>query len=173
MSKKKNAPKAPAPDLPALRIGSRVPCTDDGVEGRITWANGVSVKIQWDDGEQVTWRRDSLAGRPIEILDAGDGNEPPPPAEPAAAEETTTAEPTPAESDTTTPTPEPQALEEQLLGNAVANSNEASWDYDRLSDGGNDDGSVRQEEAATDSVPVPDAPAEQTDAGTALAGSPS
>jgi hypothetical protein len=36
----------------------------------------VSVKIQWDDGEQVTWRRDSLAGRPVEILDAeaaGDG----------------------------------------------------------------------------------------------------
>ena len=27
------------------------------------------VKIRWDDGEQVTWRRDSLAGRPIEILD--------------------------------------------------------------------------------------------------------
>jgi hypothetical protein len=54
----------------ALKIGSRVRCTDDGVEGRITWANGISVKIQWDDGEYVTWRRDSLAGRPIEILDA-------------------------------------------------------------------------------------------------------
>jgi hypothetical protein len=26
------------------------------------------VKIRWDDGEQVTWRRDSLADRPIEIL---------------------------------------------------------------------------------------------------------
>jgi hypothetical protein len=54
---------------PKLKIGSRVRCTDDGGEGRITWANGVSVKIQWDDGEQVTWRRDSLAERPIEILD--------------------------------------------------------------------------------------------------------
>src|SRR5438874_1509079 len=53
----------------ALRIGSRVRCTDDGVEGRIVWANAVSVKIKWEDGEQVTWKRDSLATRPIEILD--------------------------------------------------------------------------------------------------------
>jgi HB1, ASXL, restriction endonuclease HTH domain len=53
----------------ALKIGSRVRCSDDHVEGRIVWANGVSVKIQWDDGEQVTWRRDSLANRPIEIFD--------------------------------------------------------------------------------------------------------
>jgi hypothetical protein len=58
-------------NLPALRIGSRVRCTDDGVEGRITWANGVSVKIKWDDGEEVTWKRDSLPTRPIQILDAG------------------------------------------------------------------------------------------------------
>jgi len=58
-----------ANSLPALKIGSRVRCTDDNMEGRITWANGVSVKIQWDDGEQVTWRRDSLADRPIDILD--------------------------------------------------------------------------------------------------------
>jgi hypothetical protein len=167
MSKKKNAPKASAPDLPALRIGSRVRCTDDGVEGRIVWANAVSVKIRWDDGEQVTWRRDSLAGRPIQILDAGDGNETPPPAEPAAAEETATAEPTPAEADTTAPTPEPQALEQQLQGNALANSNEASWDYDRLPDRGNDDGSVRPEEDATESVPAPEATADQSGDGTA------
>jgi len=52
-----------------------VRCTDDQAEGRIVWANGVSVKIKWDDGEQVTWRRDSLAGRPIEIL-AGDEDQP-------------------------------------------------------------------------------------------------
>src|SRR5947209_1052606 len=57
---------------PSLKIGSRVRCTDDGVEGRITWANAVSVKIGWDDGEQITWRRDSLAGRPLEILGAAD-----------------------------------------------------------------------------------------------------
>jgi hypothetical protein len=72
MSGKKNVPTTTNPGLPVLRIGSRVRCTDDGVEGRIVRANGVSVKIRWDDGEQVTWRRDSLAGRPMEIIDAGD-----------------------------------------------------------------------------------------------------
>jgi hypothetical protein len=63
---------APAANLATLKIGSRVRCTDDGVTGRIVWANAVSVKIRWDDGEQVTWRRDSLAGRPIAIVDAED-----------------------------------------------------------------------------------------------------
>ena len=46
--------KKSAADGQTLRIGSRVRCTDDGVTGRIVWANGVSVKIKWDDGEQVT-----------------------------------------------------------------------------------------------------------------------
>jgi hypothetical protein len=68
-TKKKNKTTTSA-SLTTLRIGSRVRCTDDGMEGRITWANGVAVKIQWDDGEQVTWKRDSLAERPIAILDA-------------------------------------------------------------------------------------------------------
>src|SRR5580692_3969278 len=67
MSKKKTPANA---NLQTLRIGSRVRCTDDRIEGRIVWGNGTSVKIQWEDGEQVTWKRDSLAGRPIEILDA-------------------------------------------------------------------------------------------------------
>ena len=70
MSSKKKSPATPTADLQTLKIGTRVRCTDDGVQGRIAWANGISVKIRWDDGEQVTWRRDSLAGRPIEILDA-------------------------------------------------------------------------------------------------------
>src|SRR5260370_2319470 len=86
MSKKKN--KANSSDqLKTLKIGSRVRCTDDGVEGRIVWANGVSVKIKWDDGEQVTWKRDSLATRPIEILDADDEQPPTAPAEETAATE--------------------------------------------------------------------------------------
>ena len=59
-----------SPETKPLKIGSRVRCPDDGVEGRITWANAVSVKIEWSDGEKVTWRRDSLATRPIEILEA-------------------------------------------------------------------------------------------------------
>jgi preprotein translocase subunit YajC len=68
MSSKKNTQAS-------LKIGSRVRCTDDGVTGRIAWANAVSVKIKWDDGEEVTWKRDSLAGRPIEILDSDDDTE--------------------------------------------------------------------------------------------------
>jgi HB1, ASXL, restriction endonuclease HTH domain len=81
--------------LQTLKIGGRVRRTDDRVEGRIVWANGVSVKITWDDGEQVTWRRDSLAGRPIEIL-ADNEDQPAPaaapePTEPAAAETPPTA----------------------------------------------------------------------------------
>jgi hypothetical protein len=62
-------------DLQTLKIGSRVRCTDDGVAGRIVWANAASVKIRWDDGEQVTWRRDALNGKPIEIVDAAGGEE--------------------------------------------------------------------------------------------------
>jgi hypothetical protein len=74
MSSKNKTPIAPSTSPQTLKIGSRVRCTDDGIEGRITWANGVSVKIQWDDGEQVAWRRDSLADRSIEFLD-GSGDE--------------------------------------------------------------------------------------------------
>jgi hypothetical protein len=87
MTSKKSDKEMTANTLPALKIGSRVRCIDDGVEGRITWANGVSVKVQWDDGEQVTWRRDSLADRPIEILD------------PSAAADTTDAQVTSAVSE--------------------------------------------------------------------------
>jgi len=67
MGKKKKTPTAGS--LATIRIGSRVRCTDDGVEGRITWANAVSVKIKWDDGEQVTWKRSQLASKPLEFLD--------------------------------------------------------------------------------------------------------
>jgi hypothetical protein len=62
--------------LTTLKIGSRVRCSDDGVTGRIVWANAVAVKIRWDDGEQVTWRRDSLADRPIQILAHSDSQGP-------------------------------------------------------------------------------------------------
>jgi hypothetical protein len=68
-SKKKPLTPSPA-NLQTLRIGSQVHCSDDGVTGRIVWANAVSVKIRWEDVEQVTCRRDSLAGRDLEILDA-------------------------------------------------------------------------------------------------------
>src|SRR5438093_8909299 len=67
-SKQKAAPHDADSPKP-LKVGSRVRCTDDGVEGHLVWANATAVKIRWDDGEQVTWRRDSLADRPLEILD--------------------------------------------------------------------------------------------------------
>src|SRR5579872_7566017 len=94
-SKKKNKATTNTANLPALRIGSRVRCTDDGVEGRIVWANGVSVKIKWDDGEQVTWRRDALASKPIEIIDP-DADEQPATAETSTDQTTvpTAVEPT-------------------------------------------------------------------------------
>ena len=71
MLQKKNLPGLPSATLPTMRIGSRVRCTDDQVEGRIVWANGVSVKIQWDDGEQVTWKRAELDNKGLEFLDTG------------------------------------------------------------------------------------------------------
>ncbi len=101
MASKKKA----ATDGQTLRIGTRVHCTDDGVTGRIVWANGLSVKIKWDDGEQVTWRRDSLASRPIEILDAeaeGEIAEPATPAAPEIATVAPTAAATPEATESTT-----------------------------------------------------------------------
>src|SRR3954447_8182524 len=77
MAKKKTKSE---PQVQAIRIGSRVRCTDDGVEGQIVWANAASVKIEWTDGEKVTWRRRPVESKPIEILDAEEGE-----ATPAAA----------------------------------------------------------------------------------------
>jgi HB1, ASXL, restriction endonuclease HTH domain len=93
--------------LPALKIGCRVRRTDDLAEGRIVWANGVSVKIAWDDGEQVTWRRDSLAERPIAILACDDDQ---PATEQAAPQAEQEPQPEATETPTleaTVPTPEP------------------------------------------------------------------
>jgi hypothetical protein len=90
MASKKNTATTSG-NRPVLRIGSRVRGTDDGVTGRIVWANAVSVKIQWDDGEQVTWKRDSLATRPIEILDADNDDQTPAPAATGVAEGITAA----------------------------------------------------------------------------------
>jgi hypothetical protein len=110
MSKKKNKATMSG-NLPALKIGSRVRCTDDGVEGRIVWANAVSVKIEWTDGEKVTWRRDALATKPIEIIDPDADEQPATDVEPnteqspvpTTAEPTAAPEETPEEQPTTTP----------------------------------------------------------------------
>jgi hypothetical protein len=37
--------------------------------GRITRANAQAVKIQWDDGEKVTWKRAELAPKELEIVE--------------------------------------------------------------------------------------------------------
>jgi hypothetical protein len=126
-AKKKTSTTADA-GLQTPKIGSRVRCTDDRIEGRIVWANGVSVKIKWNDGEQVTWRRDSLASRPIEIM-ADDDDAAAPAAEQTepgqAADETTVAAPE-ATTELITPTPEPEvATEAQPPASA---STEASTD---------------------------------------------
>jgi hypothetical protein len=95
MSKKSKKTTTSSEQL-GLTIGSRVRCTDDGVTGRIAWANAVSVKIKWDDGEEVTWKRDSLATRPVEFLDTDEGvrDEPTAAAEPVAEQvEDSTTEP--------------------------------------------------------------------------------
>ena len=83
------------PNVQPLRIGSRVRCTDDGVEGRITWANAVSLKIKWDDGEEVTWKRDALASKPIEFLDADAGSADDPAQAPPTTEEQSAPVPLP------------------------------------------------------------------------------
>jgi hypothetical protein len=99
--------------MPSLKIGSRVRCTEDGVEGRIVWCNAVAVKIRWDDGEQVTWRRDSLADRPIEILaTAGDEEQQVEPAAPAASEQAIPQ--SPVEPAAAEPIPVKQSVESHL-----------------------------------------------------------
>jgi hypothetical protein len=113
MSKKKNKATTSG-NLPALKIGSRVRCTDDRVEGHIVWANAVSVKIEWTDGEKVTWRRDALASKPFEIIDP-DADEQPatalepntePPSVPTGAELVTAHEETTTVEEQPTPTSE-------------------------------------------------------------------
>jgi hypothetical protein len=117
MPRKKKTAEAPnlsASENPTLKMGSRVRCTDDGVTGRIVWANAVSVKIRWDDGEQVTWRRDSLAGRPIAIVDADDKGDqsaaPPLPAD--GPKRAGTSKPRPAKPETTPTASTPSSIEE-------------------------------------------------------------
>jgi hypothetical protein len=110
-------------DQPTLKIGSRVRCSDDGVEGRITRANGTSVKIAWADGEKVTWKRADLPDKGLEVLgDAADeppvdqaATAPTPTEQPAAAAmppvEPPTADPAPVEQ-VQPPTPDEAPVEQ-------------------------------------------------------------
>jgi HB1, ASXL, restriction endonuclease HTH domain len=119
MARKKNRPTTSSTtNLPTLHIGTRVRSRDDAVLGRIVWANAVSVKIKWDDNEQLTCRRDALASKAIEIIDdetapAAEPNTEPPttepeaeqPAVPTTAEETTSREEAPETAPTEAPIP--------------------------------------------------------------------
>jgi hypothetical protein len=95
MGKKKTT--SATANLQALKIGSRVRYSGDGdnVEGRITWANATHVKIKWDDGEQVTWKRADLASKPITIIDAH-ADQPQPSAAPSADQSQPEPAPAPA-----------------------------------------------------------------------------
>jgi hypothetical protein len=59
------------------------------------WANASAVKIEWDDGEKVTWKRAELASKGLEVLSQDQAPEP-------EAPEAMTEEATPPE----TPAPE-------------------------------------------------------------------
>ncbi len=93
-------------DLKTIKLGTRVRHTADGIEGRIVWANAAAVKIEWKDGEKVTWKRADLAAKGLELLDPDGGPEP---------VERQAAEPQATEAITETPpaegTPEPPAEE--------------------------------------------------------------
>ncbi len=83
-------------DPTAIKLGTRVRYAEDGAEGRIVWANAQAVKIQWDDGEKVTWKRAELAAKGLEVLDAEepvDAPEATPAVEPAAPEPAPTPAP--------------------------------------------------------------------------------
>jgi hypothetical protein len=55
-------------DFSAIRIGTRVRYSD-GTAGRIVWANAAAVKIEWNDGEKVTWKRADLGSKGLTIVD--------------------------------------------------------------------------------------------------------
>jgi hypothetical protein len=52
-----------------IKFGTRVRHVEDGALGRIVWANAVSVKIEWDDGEKVTWKRAELGLKGVVVVD--------------------------------------------------------------------------------------------------------
>jgi hypothetical protein len=52
-----------------IKFGTRVRHVSDGVLGRIVWANAVSVKIEWDDGEKVTWKRAELGLKGVAVVE--------------------------------------------------------------------------------------------------------
>jgi hypothetical protein len=65
-----------------IKLGTRVRHAENGVEGRIVWANASAVKIEWDDGEKVTWKRSELGAKGLVVIDSEVAPEPPAPEAP-------------------------------------------------------------------------------------------
>src|SRR5262249_27678853 len=55
-----------------IKLGTRVRLLEEGTLGRIVWANASSVKIEWDDGKKVTWKRVELGIKGVAVSDAGE-----------------------------------------------------------------------------------------------------
>jgi hypothetical protein len=81
-----------------IKLGTRVRHVEDGAEGRIVWANASAVKILWDDGEKVTWKRAELGAKGLVVIEQDEAAE-------QQVGEATTAATIPAE----TPEPAPAA----------------------------------------------------------------
>jgi hypothetical protein len=105
-----------------IKFGSRVRHISDGVLGKIVWANAVSVKIEWDDGEKVTWKRAELGIKGVAVVAAeaaaeAPATETPPAGEPATMPEEAVAAPAfpeaPGEPPTAAATPESEPAAEQ------------------------------------------------------------
>jgi FtsZ-interacting cell division protein ZipA len=92
MSSKKKAAISTRP----VKAGMRVRFAEDGVEGRVVWADETTVQIRWDDGERVTWKRTTMAKKGVEVLDED--------AEQPEAEKPATVQASEAPSDQATPT---------------------------------------------------------------------
>jgi hypothetical protein len=78
---KKSTKHAANPDVDLatnIKLGTRVRHVEDRVEGRIVWANASAVKIEWDDGEKVTWKRAELGVKGLMVVSQDDADAPQP-----------------------------------------------------------------------------------------------
>src|ERR1700722_9765141 len=91
-------------ELVTIKFGTRVRHAD-GAEGRIVWANASAVKIEWNDGEKVTWRRSELASKGLVVV-AEDEQQ-----VAAATEAATESEATPVSEPSTVPAPAEETTE--------------------------------------------------------------
>jgi hypothetical protein len=58
-----------------IKLGTRVRHIEDGALGRIVWANAAAIKVQWDDGEKVTWKRAELGIKGLAVVEEDEAPE--------------------------------------------------------------------------------------------------